>query len=77
MKMKLDFEEFLYPNGDKYVGGWKDDKRHGRGTEIFINLGGKDLGQWKNGKRHGHFTTILTDGDKWKEIYKNGKKIKK
>ncbi len=39
----------IYPNGDKYVGEWKDDKMDGRGTATFTD-GTKYAGQWKNGE---------------------------
>ena len=26
-----------YPNGRKYVGDWKDNRRHGQGTSTFSN----------------------------------------
>ena len=28
---------YHYPNGDKYVGEWKDDKFHGVGMYLFAN----------------------------------------
>lgn len=38
------------PNGDKYVGGWKDGKGHGRATLTSIN-GEKSIVKLKNEKR--------------------------
>ena len=26
---------YIYPNGEKYVGGWKDGKMHGNGKIIY------------------------------------------
>ena len=36
-----------FDNGDKYVGEWKDDKRHGQGTYTYSN-GDKYVGEYKN-----------------------------
>ena len=38
-----------YPDGYKYVGEFKDDKRNGLGTYTFAN-GTVDKGIWKNNK---------------------------
>ena len=32
--------------GEKFVGGWKDDKRDGKGT-LYNNKGKKKTGNWK------------------------------
>lgn len=45
-----------------YVGGWKDDKRHGRGTCFFKN-GEFFQGSWDQGKMHGHGTLRYENGD--------------
>jgi len=39
---------FTYPDGQKYVGRWKDDKRNGQGTSTYPD-GGKYVGRWKDG----------------------------
>ena len=46
---------YTYPNGDKYVGEYKDGKRHGQGTYTYPN-GNKYVGEYKDGKRHGQGT---------------------
>ena len=40
-----------YQDG-KYVGDFKNNKRHGQGTYAWFN-GGKYIGSWKDDKRHG------------------------
>jgi antitoxin component YwqK of YwqJK toxin-antitoxin module len=39
--------------GSKYVGEWKDDKRHGCGIEYFPDGKKNYYGEWKDDKRHG------------------------
>jgi len=41
-----------YPDGTKYVGEYKDGKRHGQGTFTHTD-GGKFVGEWKDGREHG------------------------
>ena len=61
---------YAWPNGQKYVGEFRDDKRHGHGTFIFAS-GAKYVGKFRNGKRNGRGTLALTDGTQyvgeWKE----------
>ena len=37
------------PDGTKYQGEWKDDKRHGKGVYTYSN-GTKHEGEWKDGE---------------------------
>ena len=48
-------------NGDKYVGQYKDDKKHGEGTWTFAD-GEKYVGEWKDDKRHGLGKYTFADG---------------
>ena len=42
-----DVKTITYANGDKYVGKWKDDERHGQGT--YTSSSGRiQKGIWKN-----------------------------
>jgi len=67
-------------NGKKlrkvYVGGWKDDKRHGRGTCFFKN-GEYFQGTWDQGKMHGQGTLRYANGDlyvgEWHQGQRSGK----
>ena len=45
-----------YPDGLKYTGELKGDKRHGKGTLIFPNDGPKYIGEFKDNKMHGQGT---------------------
>ena len=64
--------EVTYSNGDKFVGEFKDDKRHGQGTYTFAN-GGKYVGEWKDGKSEGQGTGTYADGSKYVGEFKDGK----
>ena len=64
-----------YPDGDKYDGEWKDDKKHGQGTYTFAD-GAKYVGEWKDDKYHGKGTFSFADGRKdvgeWENDELNG-----
>jgi hypothetical protein len=66
------FGTYTSPDGDKYVGEFKDGKQHGRGTFTFAS-GNKYVGEFKDGKQHGRGTETYTDGDKYVGEYKYGK----
>jgi len=65
-----------YPDGDKYVGEWKDGKKHGQGIITYVDkyLGGKYSGGWKDGEFHGQGTETSILGFKYVGKYKDGKK---
>ena len=50
------------PDGDKYVGEYKDDKRHGQGTYTYAN-GDKYVGEYKDDKMtvRGHTYAMETN----------------
>ena len=67
-----------YGNGDKYVGGWVNAERHGKGTYTWKKTGNKYVGKFLMGKRHGHGTfTYGKDskhsGDEYVGEFKNNK----
>lgn len=51
----------IAPNGDKYVGEFKDDRFHGQGTLISAN-GHKYAGEFRDGARSGPGTKYGADG---------------
>ena len=60
----------IWPNGDQYIGEWKDSKTHGVGTLTWSN-GTKYVGEWKYGKQHGQGK--LTTANRFYEgKWKNG-----
>lgn len=50
--------------GDRYEGEWKGGRRHGYGTETWIN-GVKYEGEWRDGKRQGFGKVHYANGDKY------------
>lgn len=64
---------YIAPNGDKYVGDFKDGKYDGQGTYTFAN-GNKYVGEYKDNKRNGQGTFTFADGDKHVGEFKDGKR---
>lgn len=46
---------FEWTNGDRYIGSWRTDQRHGVGIYASKKDGTKKQGEWVNGKRHRWF----------------------
>jgi hypothetical protein len=65
---------YTFASGNKYVGEFKDGKRHGQGTFTTAD-GGKYVGEWKDGKPHGQGTFTKSDGTIKKGIWENGKLV--
>ena len=61
-----------YSTGVKYVGEWKDGRKHGQG--VFFNADGKRYeGEWKKGMREGQGKIIDKNGVESQSGYwKNG-----
>ena len=58
-------ETFVFSNKDKYIGEWKDGKRHGQGIYIHWH-GDKYVGEYIDGKRQGQGTlTFFEKGYKY------------
>ena len=49
-------------NGNKYVGIFEYNKRHGRGTFTWAD-GDEYVGEWQDDKMHGQGTFTWADGD--------------
>jgi uncharacterized membrane protein YhaH (DUF805 family) len=59
------------PNGDKYVGEFKDGKFNGQGTQTWPN-GFKYVGEFKDDKRNGQGTHTWPDGRIYAGEFKDG-----
>ena len=62
---------FIWSNGDKYNGDWKNQKPHGLGTFKWVN-GTKYIGDWEFGIQNGQGTVTWANGDKYIGGRKNG-----
>jgi len=60
-----------YPNGDEYIGEYKDGVKHGQGTLNFAN-GDKYIGGFKNDIFHGQGTYTWSNGQKYLGAWKYG-----
>ena len=58
----LDYRGACYDDntGEVYEGGWRGQKRHGRGIVLYPD-GSMYEGQWVNGKEHGHGQLMTSD----------------
>ena len=69
------FGERSFPNGNKYVGEFVANKRHGQGTLTFAD-GGKYVGEWLDDSRHGQGVVFASDGSIIIQgIWENGRKL--
>ena len=62
--------KYTYPSGGKYIGEWKNGKKHGQGTFTYPD-GRKYVGEWKNGKKHGQGTWTSPNGKKYVGEFKD------
>ena len=59
------------PNGDRYSGGFQDNKYHGQGVMSYAD-GSKYTGEFKNGKFNGKGAISFPDGTVIKSDWKDG-----
>ena len=63
---------YIYPNGEKYVGDWKNGKYHGHGTFTYPD-GNMYVGEFKDGLKNGQGTFTYPGGEKYEGEWKDGK----
>ena len=70
------FGSYNFDNGDRYVGEWRDNKKHGQGTYTFGPssefAGDKYVGEFKDNYKDGHGTYTFDVGDKYVGGWRNG-----
>lgn len=66
------FGTATFPNGEKYVGEYRDNKPHGQGTYTYAN-GNKYAGENRDDKRHGQGTFPFPDGKKYVGEWRDNK----
>jgi hypothetical protein len=66
------FGTFTRANGNKYVGEFRNGKRHGQGTYTWAG-GSKYVGEFRNGKIQGEGTFTVHNGDRYVGEFRNDK----
>ena len=62
---------YTYANGDKYLGEWHQDQKHGLGTNMYAT-GDKYVGEFRNDSRNGQGTYTFANGRKEVGGFKDG-----
>ena len=65
------FGTYTFADGEKYVGEFQDDKKHGQGTYTYAN-GDKYVGEHQDGKFHGQGTYTYANGTIERGYYMRG-----
>ena len=61
--------DFVDPlDGSRYIGGWFNDQKSGRG-KIWTAGGSTYEGNWMKNRRHGRGTSTYTNGDSYEGYY--------
>ena len=58
------FGAYDSPNGDRYVGEWKNDEPHGIGTATYAD-GDRYAGEFNQGAKHGRGVYTFADGEEY------------
>jgi hypothetical protein len=64
---------YTFADGEKHVGEWRDDEKHGQGTFTWAN-GDKYVGEYRDDKRNGQGTYTTADGHKYVGEFRDGKR---
>src|SRR3990172_10752982 len=70
-------KKFTVGEGDSYSGEWKNGRKHGFGTYIWVKkselFGAKYIGYFENDKQTGQGGLVLPSGDRYMGEFKDGK----
>ena len=66
------FGIYLFANGDRYIGNFRNNQYFGHG-KLLLNNGNKYVGEFVNGKSNGQGTYSFAKGDKYVGEFVNGK----
>eukprot|EP01122_Echinamoeba_exundans_P012936 TRINITY_DN5557_c0_g1_i1.p1 TRINITY_DN5557_c0_g1~~TRINITY_DN5557_c0_g1_i1.p1 ORF type:complete len:872 (+),score=212.71 TRINITY_DN5557_c0_g1_i1:68-2683(+) len=61
-----------FPDGSKFQGYFKENKRNGQGEFSCAPDKSKYIGEWKDNQKHGEGKLILQDGSEWSGKWQNG-----
>ena len=67
------FGLYIWVNGDRYEGGWKNGRMHGKGVKIMAN-GDVYNGMWEDDKAQGWGVKIFSCGDRHEGYYDQDKR---
>ena len=59
-------------NGEKYVGQYRADSRHGLGSAYYRSGQLKYVGEWREGSPHGNGTYLALNGDRYEGQFRRG-----
>jgi hypothetical protein len=62
---------YTHANGNKYLGEYRNDKRHGQGSFTYAS-GGKYVGEWRAGLPNGQGAYLYANGKVTEGIWENG-----
>jgi len=62
---------YIFPDGRKYVGEYRDGKRHGKGTFTFPD-GNKYVGEFRDGMPNGQGICVYANGNRYDGGYRDG-----
>ncbi len=68
------FGTYTFTSGNKYVGEWKDNNKHGQGTFTWAD-GEKYVGEFKDDTRHGQGTYTFANGKRLVGYFMNDEYI--
>ena len=69
----ISFRHFI-SNGDYYIGGFRQDKKHGKG-EYEWERGDRQIAYWVDDKREGKAKVYYKDGTEEDRLYKDGERV--